>query len=115
MNYSPTTAQPAGGESSGLANGPIGKNELGFIIPQGARPVKPSPLLDQALAAEARALALAAWHRERAGRYLAWSDLPWCAAQYDNHLAEADYQERLAARHRQIAASLKGCDHDHGT
>ena len=68
-------------------------------------------LVLQAQANERRALALAAWHRERAGRYLAWCDSSWAAAQYDGHVREAAYQERLAARHAAVATALGAVHH----
>lgn len=108
MNYSPTTAQPAGGESSGLQ---FRKNERAteISVPRAACAVKPqSGLLAQALAAEQRAQASAAWHRERAASYLRWFDLSWAAAQFDQHIAAAEFQEAVAERHRQIAAALGG-------
>lgn len=80
----------------------------GYSLPPTPPRVKTEParLLDQAHAAELRALASAAWHRERAARYLAWCDSPWAVRQYDGHVREAAYYDGLAARHRQIAAAL---------
>ena len=98
------TAPPAGRISGRAGTGAADGRSTRPIL-RDARP-NVKCLVDQADAAEARALANAAWHRERAGRYLAWCDLTWCAAQYAHHLAEADFQEALAARHRQIAAAL---------
>ena len=65
-----------------------------------------APLVEQAHAAELRALASAAWHRERAGRYLAWHDLPWAAQRYAEHCDAAAFQDAIAARHRSVAAAL---------
>ncbi len=62
----------------------------------------------QALAATEKAEATAAWHRERAARYLAWTDTPWAAAQFRGHIEAAEFQDAIAARHRQIAAALEG-------
>ncbi len=109
--YPETTSRPVLGQ--GAVGGqvvmgrpkPAGANHM---LPRTTRAVKSQVLADQAAAAEQKALALAGWHRERAGRYLAWSDLPWCAAQFDHHLAEAAFQERLAARHRAVLAALEG-------
>lgn len=88
------------------------KRAAGIMIPPTRAAVKPDGqtlLLDQALAAEQRALASAAWHFERAARYLGWAgDNMWAAQRYREHVGEAEFQQRLAARHRQIAASLEG-------
>lgn len=109
MNYS-KTAQPTGAVSGGL---PIGTNEnaaAGLTIPHPGRSVNPGAglLAGQAPAAEERALASAAWHRERAAHYLAWCDLAWCAARYAEHVDAATFQERLAARHAAVRAALEG-------
>lgn len=105
-------ALPAGGRPGGQC-GYRGGGTV-FMLAQPGAVVNMSnggALVLQAQANERRALAEAAWHRERACRYLAWSDLPWCAAQYDAHLAEAAFQERLAARHAAVAVALQGVDH----
>lgn len=65
-------------------------------------------LIRQASAAEVRARAAADWHRERAARYLGWCDLPWARQRYDFHLAQAAYQDSLAARHGAIRWALEG-------
>ena len=93
---------PAGNRTSGGGSG--------YSLPRSPVPVKGDPgrLLDQAQAAELRALANAAWHRERAGRYLAWHDLPWCAQRYAEHCDAAAFQDAIAARHRSVAAALQG-------
>lgn len=84
------------------------KRAADLMISPSRAAVKPSPLLDQALAAEARALTLAAWHRERAASYLRWYDLPWAAGRYAEHIAAAEFQDAIAARHRGAAEALEG-------
>lgn len=107
MNPTNEKRQPGTAGATGDFS-PMGGGGLAPMIPSLALTVKGEPrrLLEQAQAAELRALACAAWHRERAGRYLAWCDSPWAAAQYNGHVSEAAYQDALAARHRSIAAAL---------
>jgi hypothetical protein len=64
-------------------------------------------LLRSAAAAE-RATSTAAWHYERAARYLPWVDLPWARQRYEFHIAQAAYQDALAARHAAIREALEG-------
>lgn len=75
------------------------------ILSQPARAVN-NQIREQSAAAEQRALANAEWHRERAARYLAWTDTPWAAEQYRAHTAAAEFQGRLAARHAAVLAAM---------
>ena len=112
------TAQPTRRDSGGLQNQAVGRGGVtGTILPQPSRSVNSRSnevtklLFAQATAAAERAEATAAWHRERAGRYLAWCDLPWCAAQYRAHIEAAAFQDAIAARHRAVQVSLQGVRH----
>lgn len=110
-----TRSAPSGvtGRNSGAGANPAiggaGSSRIVTLEPHIVKNQQSSLLLDQALAAEQRALASAAWHFERAARYLGWAgDNQWAAQRYREHVGEAEFQQRLAARHRQIAASLEG-------
>ena len=99
--------EAAGGRVVNGWHGPAG-GATGSL-PRTARAVKSQELAAQAAAAEHKAQALADWHFERANRYLGWSgENPWAAAQYRQHVAAAEFQQRLAARHRAVLAALGG-------
>lgn len=105
MDFEKETPVLAG--RAGLGGSPLERGGLSASLPLSRDLSNPGRLVDQARASERRAEANAAWHRERAGRYLAWCDSPWAAAQYDAHVREAAYQERLAARHRAVVVALQ--------
>ena len=95
VGTSPTRATAIGGYGSSLHRiGPSVKKQHIDV------------LLRQAEAAEQRATAATIWHRERAARYLAWVDLVWAGQRYDWHLAQAEFQDRLAARHRAVIKAM---------
>lgn len=84
--------------------------ESRMIVPQAGRAVNPY-LLDLETYAAGRVafhLERAAWHRDRARRWLAWGHLsPWHAAQFREHCDAATEHERLANLHGRIGASLE--------
>ena len=85
---------------------PNASSECSPIIAQAARGVK--LLAEQAARLEAHHRELAAWHRERAARWLEWAHLgPWYAAHWREHVDAAAWNDRLAAHH----AELEGVRH----
>lgn len=102
----PTTQQPAKLDLGGLQKGGRESYRTTASLPRHARAVNHSLLATQAAAAEQKALAEAAWHSERAARYLAWCDNAWAAERYQEHVAAAEFQQRLAARHAAVLAAL---------
>ncbi len=104
----PTMQQPARRDSGGLQTGGRENYRATVSLPRPGRAVNRSLLATQAAAAEQRALANAAWHSERAARFLAWCDNQWAAERYQEHVAAAEFQQRLAARHAAVLAALEG-------
>jgi hypothetical protein len=103
----PTTQQPAKLDFGGLQIGGRESYQSTASLPRPGRAVNHSLLATQAAAAEQRALANAAWHSERAARYLAWTDNTWATERYQEHVAAAEFQQRLAARHAAVLAALR--------
>lgn len=104
-----------GGGGAGLNPANLGDEATPIVIAksQSVKKTGRALLIDQAQAAAERAEATAAWHRERAGRYLAWCDMAWCAAQFAQHTSAAAFQEAIAARHRAVqVALLQGVRHE---
>lgn len=103
-----TTQQPARRDFGGLQIGGQERYQSRASLPRAGRAVNHGLLATQAAAAEQRALANAAWHKERAAHYLAWTDNTWAAERYQEHVAAAEFQQRLAARHAAVLAALEG-------
>lgn len=109
MNTLQTANRHAGVHGGSQISAVGGSDFVTGMLPERASSVNSGGadvLRAQALAAEQKAAATAAWHRERAARYLAWCDLPWCAAQFRSHVNAADFQDAIAARHRAVLAAL---------
>lgn len=109
MNILQTANRHAGVHGGSQISAVGGSDFVTRMLPERASSVKSAGvglLRAQALAAAEKAESTAAWHRERAARYLAWTDTPWAAAQFRAHAEAAEFQDACAARHRQIAAAL---------
>lgn len=106
MNGLEKATRPAG--EPGGAGGEAFASGFGTlsILPDGARAVK--QLTEQAARLEVYHREQAAWHRERAARWLEWAHLgPWYAAHWREHVDAAAWNDRLAAHH----AELEGVRH----
>ena len=82
--------------------------ESTIILPRAARGVNPL-FHEQNADPVANHLELAAWHRERAARWLEFAHVsPWHASQWRRHIDAAAEHDRMAALHaRRIEASTE--------
>lgn len=99
-----------GGSSAGEI--PAGKGGQSVdILPQPARRVNPHLWEDMERQAADRVTyhqGQAAYHRERAARWLEYGHLsPFHAAHYREHMDAAAWHETLAERHAQVGATLE--------